>query len=520
MRARPTGGASTSWPTRRPFVTGSSDEFPRSMRELLDGGIDRRRFLQLMAASIGLAGLNGCRRPEIQALPYTKPPEEVVPGLPNYYATAMPRPGSASPVLVESHEGRPTKIEGNPKHPDSAGATDAIAQASVLDLYDPDRFSPVLQGGAVSTWQAYDTFAGDHFAALRRRKGQGLHVLSEDVASPSLDLLREHLRAVMPEARWHTYQAISPANARAGATLAFGSPVVPRCQIDRAKVVLALDCDFLGLEEEGGRHLLGFAQARRVGAPSDSMNRLYVVESRFSLTGGMADHRLRLPASHVRDYTLALARAVLAGSSADQSLRQALQATTLGKEGPATNAGPWIEEVAADLKAHAGRAVILAGRRQPPLVHALVHAMNAALGNLGKTVDLRNAPNPVAGTLAELAEAAGKGQVETLVILGGNPAYDAPADLEFAALDEAGQDHDPAGIVRRRDFARGHLAPARRALPRVVGRCPHRRRDGRADPAPDRAARRRADGARGGCPTGRFRDDVALRDRPPRVSGR
>ncbi len=409
-------------------------QFPRSMRELLDGGIDRRRFLQLMAASIGLAGLNGCRRPEIHALPYTKPPEEVVPGLPNYYATAMPRHGWASPILVESHEGRPTKIEGNPKHPDSAGATDAIAQASVLDLYDPDRFSPVLHGGAVSTWQAYDTFAGDHFAALRRRKGQGLHVLSEDVESPSLDLLREHLRAVMSEARWHTYQAISQANARAGATLAFGSPVVPRCQIDRARVVLALDCDFLGLEEEGGRHLLGFAQARRVGAPGDSMNRLYVVESRFSLTGGMADHRLRLPATHVRDYTVALARAVLAGSNADQSLRQALEATTLGKEGTATDADAWIAEVAADLKSYAGRAVILAGRRQPPLVHALVHAMNTTLGNLGKTVELRNVSRPVAGTLAELAEAAGKGQVETLVILGGNPAYDAPADIDFAPL--------------------------------------------------------------------------------------
>ncbi len=187
------------------------------MRELLEGGVDRRRFLQLMAASLGLAGLSGCRRPELHALPYTRPPEEVVPGLPDYYATAMPRRGGAVPVLVESHEGRPTKIEGNPKHPDSAGATDAIAQASVLDLYDPDRFSPVLRGGAASTWEAYDAFAADHFAAIRGRKGQGLRVLSEDVDSPSLDLLREHLRAVMPEARWHTYDAISPSNVRAGA---------------------------------------------------------------------------------------------------------------------------------------------------------------------------------------------------------------------------------------------------------------------------------------------------------------
>ena len=416
--------------------------FPQSMGELLEGGIDRRRFLQLMAASIGLAGLSGCRRPETPALPYTKPPEEIVPGLPNYFATAMPRAGSASPVLIESHEGRPTKVEGNPKHPDSAGTSDAIAQASVLDLYDPDRFSPVLRSGEASSWEAYDTFAGEHFAALRRQKGRGLCVLSEDVASPSLDLLREHYRAVMPEARWHVHQPISSANGRAGATLAFGSPLVPLCRLEQAEVVLTLDCDFLGLEEEGGRHLLGFAQGRRIAAPTESMNRLYVVESRFSITGGMADHRLRLPASQVRDYTVALARAVLAGSSPNPSLLRALQASNLGSEGPwnqettsgASGGGPWIAEVAADLKAHAGRAVILAGRRQPPLVHALAHAMNAALGNFGKMINLRRGTTSPAATLEELAEAAGKGQVETLVILGGNPAYDAPADLDFASL--------------------------------------------------------------------------------------
>jgi molybdopterin-containing oxidoreductase family iron-sulfur binding subunit len=386
-------------------------------------------------------------------MPYTKPPVEVVPGLPNYYATAMPRPGWASPILVESHEGRPTKIEGNPKHPDSAGSTDAIAQASVLDLYDPDRFSPVLRADEGSTWDAYDAFAADHFDALHRRKGRGLYVLSDDAQSPSIDLLREHLRAVMPEARWHTYEPISPSNARSGATLAFASTVVPRFHLDRAKVVLALDCDFLGLEEEGGRHLLEFANARRLEARSDSMNRLYAVEGRFSLTGGMADHRLRIPASHVRDYTFALARAVFAGSGVAQSLQRALEASALGSEGiwnpsptpknnsrpdasrRATVAGPWIEEVATDLKAHAGRSLILAGRRQPPLVHALVHAMNASLGNFDKTVELRSgASTTAAGTLTELAGAIGKGRVDTLVILGGNPAYNAPADLEFATL--------------------------------------------------------------------------------------
>jgi molybdopterin-containing oxidoreductase family iron-sulfur binding subunit len=427
--------------------------FPRSMRELLDGGIDRRRFLHLMAASIGLAGLHGCRRPESSALPYTRPPEEVVPGLPNYYATAMPRGGSAQPVLVESHEGRPTKIEGSPANPDTKGATDSFAQASILDLYDPDRASPVMRAGAASSWEAYEAWARGHFAALRSRKGRGLHVLCEDAASPSLDLLRAHMRAAMPDARWHTHEPISTSNVRAGAVLALGSPVVTRAQLDKALVVLSLDCDFLGLEDDGVRHVLGFAAARRPKAAVDSMNRLYVVESRYSLTGGMADHRLRLPASQVRDYTVALARRVLPGSTVGRSLQQAVgesplgragpwnheeavaQSTTPAQLGPGTGTGPWIDVVAADLKAHAGRAIIIAGRRQPPIVHALVHAMNAALGNLGTTVELRSAPAHAGSrTLEELTVAIGRGQVETLVILGGNPVYDAPADLEFGSL--------------------------------------------------------------------------------------
>ncbi len=244
-----------------------SERFPRSMRELLEGGVNRRRFLQLMAASIALAGYSGCRRPVTNALPYTKTPEGLVPGLPNYYATAMPRAGSASPVLVESHEGRPTKVEGNPKHPASRGATTLQAQASVLDLYDPDRLSAVRRQGASTTWEAYDKFAAEHFGALRSQKGKGLYLLSEEVASPSLDLLREHLRTVMPLAHWHTYEPIGQENVQAGAGLAFGAPVVFQPRFERAQVIVSLDCDFLGVEEDGGRHLLGFAESRRKVAP-------------------------------------------------------------------------------------------------------------------------------------------------------------------------------------------------------------------------------------------------------------
>ncbi len=333
-------------------------QFPESMRELLAGGIDRRRFLHLMAASMGLAGLSGCRRPELKALPYTTPPPGVVPGLPNFYATAMPRAGTAFPVLVESHEGRPTKIEGNPKYAASGGASDAQAQASVLDLYDPDRSRTVLEKGQPSTWQDFDSFAADHFATARQRKGKDFHVLCEDVCSPSLDLLREHLQTVMPLARWHAFEPVSPANIKDGASLAFGAPLAPSYQFDRALVIVALDCDFLGREEDGVRHLRGFARSRTPETPGAGMSRLYAVESQFTLTGGMADHRLRLAASHVIDYTFALARQVLRldpvvpppGSPAS-ALRKAL---TAFKPSVAFDER-WVRDVALDLRAQRAR---------------------------------------------------------------------------------------------------------------------------------------------------------------------
>jgi molybdopterin-containing oxidoreductase family iron-sulfur binding subunit len=443
----PTSGASTTgkayWrsldeladsPAFREWV---DTTFPQSMRALVDSGIHRRRFLHLMAASLALAGLNGCRRPELKALPYAKAPEEIIPGLPTFYATAIPRSASAFPVLVESHEGRPTKIEGNPKHADSGGATDAQAQASVLDLYDPDRESGVLHQGRPASWKEFDDFATSHFASLLQQNGQGLHVLGEDVASPSLDLLKEHFRAVLPLARWHVYDPVSQANRHAGCSIAFGEPLLPRCKLEQAEVVLALDCDFLGREDDGVRHARGFSQARLRAEGGGRMNRLYVVESQYSLTGAMADHRYRIASSHVAAYALLLARELLQAdavvpppASPQALLRQALSAVK-----PAVPLDErWVREVAADLRAHRGKCLILAGRRQPAHIHALVHALNSTLGNLGKTLEFRKRPAPVeTGSLAELASALAAGTVRTLVVLDGNPAYNAPADLDFAA---------------------------------------------------------------------------------------
>ena len=411
--------------------------FPQSMMELLSGGVDRRHFLQLMAASLGLAGLAGCRRPEIRALPYTKSPPEVVPGLPDFYATAVTHRGGVFPVLVESHEGRPTKIEGNPRQPDSGGSSDAIAQASVLDLYDPDRAGPVLQKGQPSTWKDYDAFAAKHYPALRDRKGKGLRILIGDLSSPAVDLLHQHCLSVMPEARWHVYSPVTQANRAGGATLAFGSPVVPRYHFEKAQVVLSLDCDFLGLEEEGTRHHRGFSRARLGEGATPTMNRLYVVESQFSITGGMADHRLRLPSSQVAAYARALARELTLGEKVAPApgSPQAVLRQVLSSSRPSVGLDEgWIREVASDLRASAGKGLVIVGRRQPPLVHALAFAINAVLGNLGKTIELHKPPaSPKSASLAELMEAIKKGEVESLIIVGGNPAYDAPVDAGFAS---------------------------------------------------------------------------------------
>ena len=300
----------------------------------LGGALDRRRFLSLMGASIALAGAGGCRRPEIPILPYTRVPEDVIAGLPTYYATAMPRPGGYFPLLAESHEGRPTKLEGNPLVAASGGATDAFAQASILSLYDPDRAAGVASKGTDSTWDAFDDFAGKHFAALRKAGGAGLRFLAGDLDSPAMDLLRTHIRASMPEARWHTDEPIDDAAAREGATLALGSAVVPRFHLERAAVVLTLDADILGVEDCGVDHVRGFAAAR-TPAGDRPMSRLYAVEPAYTPTGGMADHRLRLPAGQVAAYALALARAlaeVVLGRKASSAALEPAEAA-VGREG-------------------------------------------------------------------------------------------------------------------------------------------------------------------------------------------
>ncbi len=437
-------------------------EFPPGASELTEG-ITRREMMLLLGASASLAGLAGCRRPVEEIVPYVNAPEEIVPGIPLHYATTMAFGRSAYGLVVESHEGRPTKIEGNPSHPSTLGASSARVQGSVLGLYDPDRSQAVRQNGEPMAWSDFVTAWGALAEAHGADGGAGLAVLSESFASPTLARLASEFRARYPQAIWATYDAISDENRLAGLRQATGRDLDLMLRFDRASVILTLDADPLLTDPEAIRHARGFADGRRAGAPrpeqgrgatgsgqasSGAMNRLYAVEAVYSLTGAMADHRLRLESRQIAPFLAALAaRLAPAAGDALSTLRepqgppeQGRGATSSGQaagQGGAPGIDPrWIDAVARDLQANRGRSVIVAGNRQPPAVHAAVCALNTALGNTGSTVsyyETGDAALPSTSSLAALVSAMASGAVRTLVVLGGNPVFDAPADLEFGS---------------------------------------------------------------------------------------
>ncbi len=410
-----------------------ANEFPAGATELSDP-VTRRHFMKIMSASFVLAGvgLTGCRRPVSNILPFSKQPEGYLHGVPQYYATAMPTRGGAIPLVVKSSEGRPTKVEGNALHPDSNGSTDRFTQASVLDLYDPDRAMHFKQAGKVVERAVALDFLAGLSKQLAGKEGDGLCFLLERGASPSRARVQQQVAERFPKAHWFVYEPVDGDIHREAATLAFGKPVKPYYRLDRAKRIVALDCDFLGAEEDLHRLIRDFARGRKIESPDkargeDLINRLYVVESLMTLTGVNADHRLRVPPSAVLSVAAALAAEVIPQGGGE--LAAALAA--LGK--PAGVDARWISECAKDLVAHAGNCVVVAGQRQPLAVHALAHAMNAALGNLGQTVVFHESPVPQERSLGDLAEALNAGEVDTLVILGGNPVYTASAELNWAA---------------------------------------------------------------------------------------
>ena len=395
-------------------------EFPRQAPGLLEA-VDRRQFLQLMGASLALAGLSACtRQPTETIMPYVKAPEDIIPGRPLFFATAMPVGGIGTGLLVESHMGRPTKVEGNPEHPSSRGATDAFAQASILGLYDPDRSQVVSSAGEIRTWGTFVTTLDTTLELQRAKGGTGFRILTETVTSPTLAAQLKALLATYPNARWHQWDPIARDAARVGARMALGVDADVQYRFDQADVVLALDADFLGSGVGQVRHLRDFSARRRVALGS-TMNRLYAVESMPSVTGARADHRLALAATDVE--TLAWALAAELGALPQKP------------KGLAPEYARWLEAVAKDLGAHRGTSIVVAGDHQSPGVHALAHVLNHALGNVGQTVVYTDpvAAEPVhsLASLQDLVTDMDAGKVEVLLILGGNPVATTPADFQF-----------------------------------------------------------------------------------------
>ncbi len=433
IRARQKGGGPPrQWRSLEELEGGESfqellhNEFPEGATSAGPAaeGLNRRDVLKVMAASAALAGLSACTKlPTEKIVPYVRAPEEIVPGKPLFYATSMTLQGVATGLLVESHMGRPTKIEGNPEHPGSLGGTDAFLQASVLDLYDPDRSQSVMFEGRVSSWE---TFVAE-MTNLRlgfAPRGAGLHILTETITSPSLGAQIRSLLQQLPEAKWHVYEPCAGESEREGLRLAFGKVVNPVYRMDRANVVVSLDSDFLVSGPGHVRYTREFASRRAVEGPSSNMSRLYTIESMPSSTGATADHRLPMRSSEIEGFARKLAAAI--------GITLKAPATAGSSE-----TDKWITAIAGDLERSRGASLVLVGETQPPFVHALAHAMNDALGNVGKTVYYTQTldENPVnqTGSLRELVDELNAGRVSLLVMLGGNPAYNAPADFDFDA---------------------------------------------------------------------------------------
>ncbi len=399
-------------------------EFPSGASEFFDP-VSRRNFVKLMSASFLLAGLGltGCRRPVENIYPFAKAPENYIHGVPQFFASAMPTRRTAVALMVKSNDGRPTKIEGNPDLPGSNGATDPLAQAAVLQLYDPDRAMQCRENGEIRSRQQ----ALDSLASLSKTLGDGagLAFLAEQSSSPSRARLQEAISKKFPKSSWHVYEPVDLDLGREAASAAYGKSVRPFYKLERAEKILALDCDFIGTEENACGNIGRFAQGRHLDDKNSSMSRLYAVESLFTLTGLNADHRLRVPPSMIVPIVARFALHILGTTDLDQKLKEL--------SAPAQAHDAWIVPCAKDLQAAKGKSLVMAGYRLPLAAHLLVIAMNQSLGANGQTVEFREVQVAKEGTIGEVTSALNGGQVQTLVILGGNPGYDAPVDLNWRA---------------------------------------------------------------------------------------
>ncbi|MEL7473015.1 MAG: TAT-variant-translocated molybdopterin oxidoreductase [Planctomycetota bacterium] len=420
-------------------------EFPAGASEL--AGSSRRDFVKFMGASLALAGaatIPGCRRPDHKIYTYSKDvPEEVIPGTPLFFATSLPvAGGGAEGVVVETHEGRPTKVEGNPLHPVNQGTTSAFAQASVLELYDPDRLKfPVYdnpaRGKLEATWDDFKLWQREHFAKFDESGGVGLAFIADRQSSPTRDAVRERIRQRWPSATWVSWDPVADETGLEGFEIAFGTPQQAMPRTENAKIIVSLDDDLLNNGPAGLANARGVAAGRRVLSPGDNLSRIYAIESTVSLLGASADHRLALAPSQIPMFAIALAKALQQrGAFADRlaAIGELAASATIDENAFESK---WVDAIADDLMLHRGESLVVAGRTQPPAVRALVHAINETLGNIGRTISYRRIEGDDASlpsaTLRVLTRQMSAGEIDTLVCLGANPLYDAPANAGLQA---------------------------------------------------------------------------------------
>jgi molybdopterin-containing oxidoreductase family iron-sulfur binding subunit len=402
------------------FIEYLEREFPRQAAPWF-GGIDRREFLKLMGASLALAGLAACRPQSIEKIvPYVRVPEDAPFYEEEHYATTLTLGGFGFGALAEAHNGRPTKVDGNPKHPSNRGTSNIWMGATVLGLYDPDRSKNVVNLTRPSTWDEFNKVAHAELERQKSIKGAGIRILTETVTSPTLTTQVQDVLKAYPSAKWYSYEPANRDNMYEGAEMFFGMPAETLYSFDKADIILSLDCDFINSGPGHLRYAGDFANKRRARQGKTDMNRLYVVESGITVTGTMADHRLAVKAGDVFGIAQAIAAAMGVGGGA-----------------AANEHAEYVAAVAQDLKSNSGRSIVVVGDHQPPEVHALAHAMNAALGNVGKTVAYTE-PIPASGAggqakaIATLTDELRAGTVDLLLIIGGNPAFTAPRDLGFS----------------------------------------------------------------------------------------
>lgn len=399
-------------------------EFPEDATELKDG-FSRRTFLRMMGASIALAGFAACRRPVQKILPYSKQPEEVIPGVPNYYASAMPFQDALTGIVIENHEGRPTKIEGNEMHPASGGSSSKFNQAAMLGMYDPDRSRNVIKDGERSSYTNFQSFCQQHFGDTERN----IAFISESNSSPTYNKLKDQALSQFPNAQWVTYEPFGEDNALEGTNMAFGQRLRTINHFDEADIIVALDDDFLNpaAHKNSVQNTKEFTERRDVET-GEEISRLYAIESTFTVTGSNADNRLRIKSSELGLFIQALAAELgVAGTSGGSNK---------------FSGHKWIATIAEDLQNNRGRSVLTLGNEHKPELHAMVSAINVSLGNTGTTVTYHQLPyiedQNSREAFVDIVNGINNEEIDTVVIVGGNPVFNAPADLNVGeALSKA-----------------------------------------------------------------------------------